>query len=108
MTRGRKEGYEFLAFSSNSGGAFYVLLACWYGLPPGGRDGTVKLLEPSGRGRLRRHPAGAAPERLDVEPVEWQQDTRDALKECGEVILKRTARLLYACAPCRPGMTPSG
>lgn len=44
MTRGPKEGYEFLALSGTSGGAIYVLLA-WYGLLPSGRDGTVKLLE---------------------------------------------------------------
>ena len=34
--------------------------------------------------------ADILPERLlngwIVEPVEWQQDTRDALKECGDVI----------------------
>jgi hypothetical protein len=57
-------------------------------------------------------PADILPERLlnggIVEPVERQQDTRDALKECGDVIPKRTARLLYAYAPRRPRMTPSG
>ena len=60
----------------------------------------------------RDNSAGTLQERLlndrIVEPVEWRQDARDALKDCGDVTPKRTAQPHYACAECRPGTTPSG
>ena len=44
LTRGRGEGYEFVAFSGTSGGAVCALLA-WYGLLTGGAERASGLLD---------------------------------------------------------------